>query len=56
MRDSEKPKSKVSLKEYGKNIQKLVDRQNGLLIRKKGAEYAFATGGADENNSSPAKK
>ena len=42
MRDSEKPKSKVILKEYGKNIQKLVDYVKTVTDQEKRTEYAFA--------------
>ncbi|MFO7824388.1 MAG: DUF4290 domain-containing protein [Cyclobacterium sp.] len=42
MRDSEKPKSKVILKEYGKNIQKLVDYVKTVTDQDKRTEYAFA--------------
>ncbi|NHE57681.1 DUF4290 domain-containing protein [Cyclobacterium plantarum] len=42
MRDNEKPINKVILKEYGKNIQKLVDYIKTVPDQEKRTEYAFA--------------
>ncbi|SHN17235.1 protein of unknown function [Cyclobacterium lianum] len=42
MTDSEKPKNRVILKEYGKNIQKLVDYIKTVPDQEKRTEYAFA--------------
>lgn len=42
MRDDEKPINKVILKEYGKNIQKLVDYIKTVPDQEKRTEYAFA--------------
>jgi hypothetical protein len=42
MAKSEKPKNKVILKEYGKNIQKLVDYVRTVPEQEKRTEYAYA--------------
>jgi hypothetical protein len=42
MANSEKPKNKVILKEYGKNIQKLVDYVKTVPDQEKRTEYAYA--------------
>lgn len=42
MTNNEKPKNKVILKEYGKNIQKLVDYIKTVSEDEKRTEYAFA--------------
>lgn len=42
MTDNEKPKNKVILKEYGKNIQKLVDYIKTVPEDEKRTEYAYA--------------
>jgi len=42
MTDNEEPKNKVILKEYGKNIQKLVDYIKTVADEEKRTEYAFA--------------
>ncbi|WP_375583870.1 DUF4290 domain-containing protein [Cyclobacterium xiamenense] len=42
MTHNEKPKNKVILKEYGKNIQKLVDYIKTVPEEEKRTEYAFA--------------
>ncbi|AEL26299.1 DUF4290 domain-containing protein [Cyclobacterium marinum] len=42
MVNSEKPKNKVILKEYGKNIQKLVDYVKTVPDQEKRTEYAYA--------------
>ena len=43
MVNNEKPKNKVILKEYGKNIQKLVDYVKTVPEQDKRTEYAYAT-------------
>jgi hypothetical protein len=42
MVNNEKPKNKVILKEYGKNIQKLVDYVKTVPDKEKRTEYAYA--------------
>ena len=42
MVNNEKPKNKVILKEYGKNIQKLVDYVKTVPEQDKRTEYAYA--------------
>ncbi|MEX2564971.1 MAG: DUF4290 domain-containing protein [Cyclobacteriaceae bacterium] len=42
MLESQKPKNKVILKEYGKNIQKLVDYVKTVPNEEKRTEYAYA--------------
>jgi hypothetical protein len=42
MTNNEKPKNKVILKEYGKNIQKLVDYVKTVPEQEKRTEYAYA--------------